>query len=157
MSLELFTVQTYGVLHTHCSHTKLMPTSSVTSAGQQQQQQQDTDKFPTPAWTRNFFPHRSCGPPSTNSFAYSQSELHDMNMNDLRLRNKTAHARGLVILLPRCSEDTRKMHILELSLSIYVQNNGDLRVILYCALIQNQKPFSLILTITLVRGKLTLL
>ena len=40
---------------------------------------------------------------------------------------------------------TRKMQVLELSLSIYVQNNGDLRVILYCALIQNQKPFSLIL------------
>ena len=37
--------------------------------------------------------------PSTNSFAYSQSELHDMNMNDLRLRNKSTHARGLVILL----------------------------------------------------------
>ena len=37
--------------------------------------------------------------PSTNSFAYSQSELHDMNMNDLRLRNKSTHARGLVITL----------------------------------------------------------
>ena len=46
--------------------------------------------FPPQLWT-----------PSTNSFAYSQSELHDMNMNDLRLRNKTTHARGLVILLPR--------------------------------------------------------
>ena len=45
-----------------------------------------------------FFP-RQFRTPSTNSFAYSQSELHDMNMNDLRLRNKSTHARGLVILL----------------------------------------------------------
>ena len=43
-----------------------------------------------------FFP-RQFRTPSTNSFAYSQSELHDMNMNDLRLRNKSTHARGLVI------------------------------------------------------------
>ena len=42
-----------------------------------------------------FFP-RQFRTPSTNSFAYSQSELHDMNMNDLRLRNKSTHARGLV-------------------------------------------------------------
>ena len=45
-----------------------------------------------------FFP-RQFRTPSTNSFAYSQSELHDMNMNDLRLRNKSTHARGLVIWL----------------------------------------------------------
>ena len=48
--------------------------------------------------TKFFFP-RQFRTPSTNSFAYSQSELHDMNMNDLRLRNKSTHARGLVILL----------------------------------------------------------
>ena len=59
----------------------------------------------------NFFFPPQLWTPSTNSFAYSQSELHDMNMNDLRLRNKIAHARGLVILLPRWLEDTRKMHI----------------------------------------------
>ena len=44
-----------------------------------------------------FFP-RQFRTPSTNSFAYSQSELHDMNMNDLRLRNKSTHARGLYLL-----------------------------------------------------------
>ena len=47
----------------------------------------------------NFFFPPQLWTPSTNSFAYSQSELHDMNMNDLRLRNKNTHARGLVILL----------------------------------------------------------
>ena len=58
--------------------------------------------FPPQLWT-----------PSTNSFAYSQSELHDMNMNDLRLRNKSTHARGLVILLSRWREDTRKGTVIE--------------------------------------------
>ena len=68
-----------------------------------------------------------------------------MNMNDLRLRNKSTHARGLVIY---CGEEkTRKMHTTK-----FTCKNGDLRLpynnfvqILYYALIDIQRPLSLIL------------
>ena len=77
--------------------------------------------FPPQLWT-----------PSTNSFAYSQSELHDMNMNDLRLRNKSTHARGLVILLSRWgyTQDAYLNFLYQFT----CKNNGDLRLS-YCTVL----------------------
>ena len=63
--------------------------------------------------------------PSTNSFAYSQSETtppppwtYDMNIHDLRLRNKSTHVRGLVILRKRGSTC---VHTQDAYNQIYVQ------------------------------------
>ena len=53
-----------------------------------------------------------------------------MNMNDLRLRNKSTHARGLVILLRR-GKSTRKMHTTK-----FTCKNGDLRLpYKYCSVL----------------------
>ena len=73
-----------------------------------------------------FFSPPQLWTPSTNSFAYSQSELHDMNMNDLRLRNKSTHARGLVILLSRWgyTQDAYLNFLYQFT----CKNNGDLRL-----------------------------
>ena len=60
-------------------------------------------------------------PPLFKSWCRHWSELHDMNMNDLRLRNKSTHARGIVIY---CGEEkTRKMHTTK-----FTCKNGDLRL-----------------------------
>ena len=54
---------------------------------------------PPPSRGRNSFSHDSSGPPVRTHLHTANQSLHDMNMNDLRLRNKSTHARGLVILL----------------------------------------------------------
>ena len=81
-----------------------------------------------------FFP-RQFRTPSTNSFAYSQSELHDMNSHDLRLRNKSTHARGLVIFIAvrKRGKNTRKMHTTKFTCKYC-------SVGLYCALIHSLRP-----------------
>ena len=96
-----------------------------------------------------FFP-RQFRTPSTNSFAYSQSELHDMNSHDLRLRNKSTHARGLFIAVRKRGKNTRKQDAYN---QIYVQK-WHTNIVVYCALIRFT---AWSWTITLVRGKLTLL
>ena len=59
-----------------------------------------------------FFP-RQFRTPSTNSFAYSQSELHDMNINDWRLRNKSTHARDLLFYCSvLCSHSERPLSLI---------------------------------------------
>ena len=99
---------------------------------------------PRPAPAAKFFFPRQFRTPSTNSFAYSQSELHDMNMNDLRLRNKSTHARVLVIY---CGEEKDTQDAYN---QIYVQKWRPSTAIqfvqiLYYALIDIQRPLSLIL------------
>ena len=75
--------------------------------------------------------------PSTNSFAYSQSELHDMNMNDLRLRNKSTHARGgkEERVHARCIQPNLRANM--------ATSDCHTNIVVYCALIQ--RPLSLIL------------
>ena len=54
-----------------------------------------------------------CIQPIRNDFFFSSPEplgLHDMNIHDLRLRNKSTHARGLVILLQWGKEERVLVH-----------------------------------------------
>ena len=75
-----------------------------------------------------------------------------MNSHDLRLRNKSTHARGLVIFIAvrKRGKNTRKMHTTKFTCK-------------YCSvglLCSHSQPEALIVIIvidTLVRGKLTLL
>ena len=90
--------------------------------------------FPGPAFPgpRIFFSHRSCGHPV-------RTHLHTANQSYMIWIWMTCvfgiRVRMRVDLLFYCrGEDTRKICILELSLSIYVQNNGDLRLS-YCTVL----------------------
>ena len=65
-----------------------------------------------------------------------------MNIHDLRLRNKSTHARGLVIL--NCGEEKRKEYTQDEYNQIYVQK-WHTNIVVYCALIQSLRPLSLIL------------
>ena len=67
------------------------------------------------ARARNYFSHCSSGPPvrthlHTANHSPEPLGLHVMNIHDLRLRNKSTHARGLVILLQRGKEERVLVH-----------------------------------------------
>ena len=64
-----------------------------------------------------------------------------MNSHDLRLGNKSTHARGLVIFIAvrKRGKNTRKMHAYN---QIYVQK-WHTNIVVYCALIQSLRPLQL--------------
>ena len=69
-----------------------------------------------------------------------------MNMNDLRLRNKSTHARGLVILLAvrKRGNSTRKMHTTK-----FTCKNGDLRLpYKYCTMLSFRGPQGLVIDLS---------